>query len=826
MSGPTLVMWLYPRHLRREYGREIMGVVRALRAEPRHRGAVGALRLGIFLLRDSVATLARQRAEAMGVRSTPRYAPPGVPAVPYADALIAALGVLALYVATLAPTVAFWDTGEYLTAAHVQGIPHQPGNPLFVITAHYWERLLLLFGLTPAVAINLYSAVLSASAHFFWYLVAFRMAASLTTSTLLQRAVATAGVLLSATAFTVWNQSNVNEKVYTFSLLTVALVSWLVLRWSETKSARWLVGIVFVLSLSATNHLMGVLVAPAVLVFILMRDARVLLKPRVWAAAAVAAALGLTPQFFLPYRGAQRPVMNQNEIVCAGVPAAAASIYSWGRAGCQPLSAAIQREQYGERPITVDPTVYPDQVLPRSPYLVSRQLINYAQYFNWQWARSIGGNEPLVGGWRPLVTLLFVFLGWLGARAHWRRQRASAAYIGVLFLTLSIGLVIYLNFEYGYSIAHERIPEVEYHEVRERDYFFLISFSVWALWAGAGLLVAWEKLRARFEQQVRRPALAAAPVFALALLPLALNWSWASRANDYTARDWAYNVLMSVDPYGVLFTNGDNDTFPLWYLQEVEGIRRDVTVMVTGYLNTDWYARQVRDLTTPCKPGESAELDPTRIICQRTYQADQMPGAIRTTAQAPAESILPLSDDQIAQIVATPFVTQEPLKVKAGAIESTIAAGTVMLPADTFVAAIVQATIDERPIHFTTPSPPVQKLGLADYTVRQGLTFKLSNGAVTPSASVVAMPPDQSLSPVTGAFLDLAATERRFNEVFRFEGRIMDPDAPFVDRAVTNIMLQYTWAYVSVAQAHALLGNQAAAQASMRRAEWWQQRTD
>ena len=89
----------------------------------------------------------------------------------------------------------------------------------------------------------------------------------------------------------------------------------------------------------------------------------------------------------------------------------------------------------------------------------------------------------------------------------------------------------------------------------------------------------------------------AAPVLLLALIPLLSNWSWASRRTDYSARDWAYNLLMSVEPYGVLFTNGDNDTFPLWYLQETEGIRRDVTVVVTSYLNLGWYAKQNRDLT-------------------------------------------------------------------------------------------------------------------------------------------------------------------------------------------------------------------------------------
>jgi hypothetical protein len=121
----------------------------------------------------------------------------------------------------------------------------------------------------------------------------------------------------------------------------------------------------------------------------------------------------------------------------------------------------------------------------------------------------------------------------------------------------------------------------------------------------------------------------AAPVLVLALIPLFANWSVGGPQLRLRARDWAYNLLMSVEPYGVLFTNGDNDTFPLWYLQEVEGLRRDVTVIVMSYLNTPWYARQLRDLTQPCPPGVSAADDPTRIICQRPYEPDRGPAFYR-----------------------------------------------------------------------------------------------------------------------------------------------------------------------------------------------------
>lgn len=837
----------YPAALRGRYGHDMLELVRALRAEPRHAGVIGAIRLWLFLLRDSISAIARERVAALPRRSVSVQTKVNDARPPYGDALLAALAVLALYTATLAPTVVFWDSGEYLTAAHVRGIPHPPGNPLFVLLAHGWERAFSFLGLPAALVLNFFSAIVSAFAHFFWFLVAFRIASLFSESIALRRLGASAAVALSATAFTVWNQSNVTEKPYSLSLLSVALVSWLILRWSETRSMRLLIGAAFVIALTSTNHLMGVLVAPAALLFVLLTNARVALQPRLLAALLVVLVIGLLPQFFLPYRSAQAPVLNENAPNCEGVLSAARTIYAFGKrkedgqpllGGCEKLTAMLAREQYGKPEIKFDPSVYPEQELPRGPFLMVRQAGNYLQYFNWQWARSIGGAEPLVGGWRPMVTLVFLLLGLVGARTHWRRDRRSAAFLTVLFLTLSVGLVAYMNFKYGYSIARERFPDPEMHEVRERDYFFLISFSIWAMWAGTGLIVAYQHARAWLHQRIssdsrprvramlpRIPVLAGA-TFAIALVPLALNWRWASRADDYTARDWAYNVLMSVEPYGVLFTNGDNDTFPLWYLQEVEGLRRDVTVMVTGYLNTDWYARQVRDLTAPCKPNQSAASDPTRIICQREYQPQDLPAAIALQrVPRPTQSILPLDDRQIDQIAATPFVLRDPAQLTAGRIQTTIEAGTTMFPADTFVAAIVQATIGERPIHFTTPSPSVMKLGLFGYTVRQGLTFKLNNGPVQPSANLIQMPNDE-LRDVSGAFVDLAGTERRLNGVFTYRGRLLDEDAPFVDRAVANIMLQYAWAHLATAQAYGLKGDSAAMQKHVKQADWWQGLTE
>src|SRR5690349_6512991 len=203
---------------------------------------------------------------------TPSYASTLEPVEgpPYLLAGLVALGALIIYVATLAPTTQFWDTSEYIAAAYVLGIPHPPGNPLFVLIAHTW-------GLIPWVAhyaerINLLAAVTSAIAAGCWFLVGERWMRSWVPARWPRRLAAVAGALVAATSFTVWNQSVVNEKVYTLSLLSVALVLWLIVRWDDQPLGEGhdhhLLMIVYLLALTSTNHMMGVLVGPVVVVLL------------------------------------------------------------------------------------------------------------------------------------------------------------------------------------------------------------------------------------------------------------------------------------------------------------------------------------------------------------------------------------------------------------------------------------------------------------------------------------------------------------------------------------------------------------------------------
>ncbi len=840
--GPERVLALcvlaFPAGFRAEHGTELLRDYAELRREPG-----GAARAWWRVLADLGRSAPRERVAELRVRRAARARSDRFPP-PYREAVLAALAVWVLYCLTLAPSIGFWDSGEYVTVAHTLGIPHPPGNPLFVLLAHAWESLLAGTGLPAALRINLLSASASALAHGFWFLVADRLLAGAGADRWTRRLGAACAVALSATAYSVWSQSNVNEKVYTLSLLSTAALVWLALRWRDTgRGTAPLVLGAFVLALTSTNHLMGLLAAPALLAFVLLVEPRALRRPRFWAAAVPLAALALSVQLFLPLRAAQRPVIGEGDPRCDSAFSAVASVATWGHAGCTRLSAVLRREQYPKPALSLDPTVYPDARLPRGPGLVASQLVNYAQYFDWQWARSVAGERPVFGGARPLFTLVVLVLGLLGALTGRRRDAAATVLMGLLFLTLSLGLVFYLNFKYGWALERLRFPDPSMHEVRERDYFFLIGFSLWGVWAGLGLAELWRRAGARLERglgrglasarvrawsrvtPVRAGRLLAAPLLGLALVPLALNWSWASRAGDWTARDWAYNVLMSVDPYGVLVTNGDNDSFPLWYAQNVEGIRTDVSIVLMPYLQTAWYAREVRDLSRPCPPGVDPERTPNRVVCQRPFHPERMPQPLARTdggTPPPEDSILPLGDADIDRIAGSAFVTREALSFSAGRLRGTIAAGTTIEPSDTFVAVILRSTLGRRSIHFMTPAPVVDRLGLQAYTVRQGLTWKLSDGPIpsTPGDRVVALPAGP-LAAAFGAYVDVTRGDTLADEVWLRRGRVADPRAPWVDAANGSIPLNYAYALWALAQAHAQLGENDTARAYAARAASW-----
>ena len=702
---------------------------------------------------------------------------------PYRAAAAVGGAVLVGYLLTLAPTVTFWDAGELIAAAKTLGIPHPPGTPLFVMIAHVWAMIFPIGEY--AVRTNLLSAVLSASGAAFFFLVAYESLGGWTGRPSARIATAAAASILGAFTFTAWQNSNETE-VYAVATFTIGAMSWLALRWRRARGTpaadRILLLIVYLAGISVGNHLLALLAGPALVVFLAMtlRNAprheeeerkrewgRVAVVTGVWtllvgiglgsttlvlagAAAFLAAcgfalsagagwfalaslglaAAGITPYLFLFIRSSQHPMVNE---------AAPATFDA--------LLAVIRRAQYPPRTPFDDPTIASGLGNPgRSLRLLGVQLLDYIVYFDWQWGRAI---ERVVAGFplRTLTTVLFASLGLRGSIVQRRSDRAAWWHLLVLFLVTGLGLVAYMNFKPGFARWYDLYPSPGDHEVRERDYFCVVSFVVWGLWAGVGLGDIVRRV-----SSVGIPVLArlAPALFLVALLPVALNWHAATRRGSADARlaaDFGYDLLNSAPPYGILFTYGDNDTFPLWWAQEVAGIRRDVTVVCLALANTGWYMRQLRD-------------NPTRPL-----DLDSLPPAWRNRIiERPDWPLHRLSDSMIASAMRG-YVAPADQQVRLGPISRTIRKGSFLLPSDILVMALVQQNLGRRPVVWSSTTGKGFG-GLGEYVIQRGMGFELLTARPDTTS------PGVDLHRLTGAPLDVPTTERLVWDTYRYAGLI------------------------------------------------------
>jgi hypothetical protein len=687
----------------------------------------------------------------------------------YLAAAITAAAVFVLYLVTLAPSTAMWDTSEYIAAAYVVGLPHPPGNPLFVLIGRVFS-ILPLGSLSVAVKVNILAALTSAIAAGMWFLVAERVLVSWLSERWLRIVGGVTATIIGATAFTVWNQSVVNEKVYTVSLMGLAIVSWLTVRWSDNPEGpaadRTLILIAYLLGLGNANHMMGLLAAPAVIVAVLVRRPDTLLRWKLLLILAGVFLLGNSPFLTQPIRAAHYPPINEGEPT------------TWSA-----FWYNFNRGQYGK------PSVFDRQ----APF--TGQIGMYWLYFRWQWFRDMFDKAP---GLQALLGAVFMLLGIAGGWVHWNRDRRSFWYFGSFMLTLTLLLILYLNFKYGHSqcLQMGNPPGIPC-EVRDRDYFFIVSFSAWGVWAALGLVYVWGMIasllgservklgKEHLELPRRKSWLLTSPILVIALIPLFANWKAASRAGQTDTRDFAHDLLDSVEPYGILVTVGDNDTFPLWYAQEVEGIRKDVIVANTSLLNTDWYVRQ--------------------LIRRPVYEYDAAKGPAIYRGKEwkkPAGSPLQMTTQEADAIPPT-YEIRQPQVFKKGAIEATLRP-QMLTKADLVVLRMIHDAFPDRPVYFsrTSGSYP-QDLGLAPYLLGQGLARKLLPTAPTAGKDTVLMPGE--------GYLDVKRSEWLWDHDFAAPVSLIRRGS-WVDKASVGIPYLYIATAATLADAEQQQGNTKEAQ--------------
>jgi hypothetical protein len=500
------------------------------------------------------------------------------------------VALLAVYVATLAPDVTFWDAGEFITAGWTLGIPHPPGTPLYVLLLRGWALLLSPLA-PPAAAMNLLSAAATAAACALGAFMLLRQG--------VDRTAAAAAGFVAGTMATVWLNATETE-VYSVSLLLGVLAIWSALRYSAGGERRWLLLSAYMLALAVPVHISALLAGPAVIHAVWRRSgdagsaADASIAAGVWliavGAGRVSAPVVMAGAGLVAAGGSIR-----RKSPAAGAPVAAMAIliaivalsavaYLYVRAAHDPLlnqgdpstlgalGDVVARRQYAVAPL------WPRQ----APLWL--QGANLLQYADWQVALSLGPEgRPSIG--RTFAAAVFVLFGIVGSASHHRANRDGWRTLLLLLLGGSVGAAIYLNLKAGPSFGLGGITDGLPREARDRDYFFIFGFWVWGLWAGMGCVGA-----ARW---LRLPPLAG---FAAASLPLLLNFNAVSRSeapHDRLPLLFATELLASTPRNGVLLVAGDNDTYPVWYLQGVRHFRRDVIVVTLPLLGAAWYREEL-----------------------------------------------------------------------------------------------------------------------------------------------------------------------------------------------------------------------------------------
>lgn len=683
---------------------------------------------------------------------------------------------LITYLRTMPPTVVFWDVGEHCAASFGVQVQHPPGSPLLVLVM----RVAAMIPVASDIAVRMILVNILASCFVIvlLYLITVRIMLtwrsqpSTPFEALSLYGSAAIGALALTFSTTFWFNS-IEVETRNLSLLFTSLIIWLVMVWYEKAedehSDLYLLLITFLVGLTIGVHIHGLLgffVAILLVYFRFYKETlrEFLFSMDLWKFGIVASLI-----FWTAYPGIVKwfPSMldadvfgikstlwigvaigilllamylvwyskkKNNRILNIGslaflfiVLGYSTYLVTFIRANAETpmdendpsnlkrLVSYLERDQYGETPLMNRRfSLEPDKVenfkkyTSDLDYLWEYQIKHmYLRYMGWNFIGKESDIQDAGVRFSQLYGIPFI-IGLIGLFYHWKKDQKMAFVMSIFFLLTGFALAFYFNMQ-------EQQP-------RERDYFFVYSVFSFCMWIGIGVSAILEYVRERIAESQVNIAAYGVLAMILILVPgnmLRTNVHPSSRSGHYLAWDYSYNLLQSVEKDAILITAGDNDTFPLWYLQDVEGIRRDVRIVNLSLANTDWYIKQLKH--------------------NRPYGAKPVPVSIPDDQ---IDGIQPMMyKTQMVQIPIPRFAIEgwnsaDNNDPKSAAIADTM---KFIMPAtlqygnvsalrvqDILVFDILRSSEWKRPIYFAiTTGGEGNSIGLKDYLELQGLAYKV-----------------------------------------------------------------------------------------------------
>ena len=689
-----------------------------------------------------------------------------------------------VYFDTMAPTVSYWDCGEFIAVSHTLGVPHPPGSPFFLLLGRIFS--MLPFSDDIAFRVNIISPLVSALAVMLLYLSIVKVVTHWRgeikniSDSLIVFGGGVSGALAFAFTDSHWFNA-VEAEVYAFSTFFTAIVVWLVLLWNEKADQkgheRYLLIIAYMIGLATGLHLLNLLAIPFITLIIYFRKYKVEWKtfginvlltaviffvihngiikglPKmaagflgvggtaflilsvfglmVWAilnkqhlisfvaTSLVLVLLGYSTYSMIFIRSNQDPTIDENDPETVEAMISYLEREQYGSVGQFPRRFKGLRQMYevvgppasnGEYSSRQKSQYRKIDMSKQWDFFWNYQIKKmYNRYFLWQFAgrgpstesgvTAMGANSREDGvHWSQFGIPLALIIGLIGMFYHGSKDQRMSFSVMSLFLLTGYAIIIYLN---------QDDPQP-----RERDYSYVGSFFAFAIWIGAGVSGIGEFIEKRIsETNLRIRLLSIMLVLVIAFMPgvmMSVNYHSHDRSGNYVAWDYSYNILQSVGPNGILFTNGDNDTFPLWYLQEVENVRKDVAVVNLSLLNTPWYIKQWKE----------ARPENTKFINLSDNQVDAITSRLQRWEEKKVQ--VPVNNDP---------------KNDQGYIEWNLKptfAGQALRVQDIMILRIIKDANWKVPIYFAVTVSQSNRIGLDSYLDMQGLTFQLKSHKTEP----------------------------------------------------------------------------------------------